>query len=110
MRDFPFFLRDPSDSFFEKKSGLHLHHVNPAFAGVYPLSAAQRAISQSLLTHLPPEASCEAAAKAVDAWAQDHADTLARTRDFLSQLEASGDLSIAKLTLANSQIHKLSDI
>jgi glutamate dehydrogenase len=74
------------------------------------LFAAQRAISQSLLTHLPPEASCEAAAKAVDAWAQDHADTLARTRDFLSQLEASGDLSIAKLTLANSQIHKLSDI
>ena len=74
------------------------------------LFAAQRAISQSLLADLPDDASRDAAAKAVDRWAQDHADALARTRDFLGQLEASGDLSIAKLTLANSQIHKLSDI
>ena len=74
------------------------------------LFAAQRAISQSLLTDLPPDASRQDAAKAVSAWAEAHADALARTRDFLSQLEASGELSIAKLTLANSQIHKLSDI
>ena len=44
---------------------------------------------------------------AADAWAKDHADALERTRSFLDELERSGDLSIAKLTLANSQIHEL---
>ena len=34
-------------------------------------------------------------------------DALERTRSFLSELERTGDLSIAKLTLANSQIHEL---
>ena len=29
---------------------------------------------------------------------------------FLAALETTGELSIAKLTLANSQIHKLADI
>jgi len=33
---------------------------------------------------------------------------LARTKSFLDELERHGDLSIAKLTLANSQIHELS--
>ena len=40
-------------------------------------------------------------------WAEAHADKLARTRNFLSELERTGDLSIAKLTLANSQIREL---
>ncbi|HEX3673191.1 MAG TPA: NAD-glutamate dehydrogenase [Rhizomicrobium sp.] len=46
-------------------------------------------------------------AKAADAWAEQRADMLARTKSFLEELERTGDLSIAKLTLANSQIHEL---
>jgi glutamate dehydrogenase len=46
-------------------------------------------------------------AEAADAWAETHADLLARTKNFLEELERTGDLSIAKLTLANSQIHEL---
>ncbi|MGN6514721.1 MAG: NAD-glutamate dehydrogenase, partial [Rhizomicrobium sp.] len=46
--------------------------------------------------------------QAADAWAEKHADALARTKSFLDELEGHGDLSIAKLTLANSQIHELS--
>ena len=46
--------------------------------------------------------------QAADAWAEKHADVLARTKSFLDELERHGDLSIAKLTLANSQIHELS--
>ena len=46
-------------------------------------------------------------AEAVKRWEESHADALARTRSFLSELERSGELSIAKLTLANSQIHAL---
>ncbi len=46
-------------------------------------------------------------AETVEAWAQAHADALARTRSFLAELERTGDLSISKLTLANSQIHEM---
>jgi glutamate dehydrogenase len=46
--------------------------------------------------------------QAADDWAEKHADALARTKSFLDELERHGDLSIAKLTLANSQIHELS--
>jgi len=46
-------------------------------------------------------------AEIVRAWADAHAEVLARTRSFLAELERTGDLSIAKLTLANSQIHEL---
>jgi glutamate dehydrogenase len=46
-------------------------------------------------------------AKAAEAWAETHADALARTRNFLAELERGGDLSIARLTLANSQIREL---
>jgi glutamate dehydrogenase len=45
---------------------------------------------------------------AADAWAEHQADALSRTKSFLDELERTGDLSIAKLTLANSQIHELS--
>jgi glutamate dehydrogenase len=43
----------------------------------------------------------------VKAWADARADALGRTKSFLAELERTGDLSIAKLTLANSQIHEL---
>jgi glutamate dehydrogenase len=74
------------------------------------LFAAQRALSQNLLAKLSGTATPQDAAKALQAWAQSQADALARTKSFLAALETSGDLSIAKLTLANSQIHKLADI
>ena len=74
------------------------------------LFAAQRALSQNLLSELPANASPDAARRAVEDWAMAHHEALDRTRDFLAQLETSGDLSIAKLTLANSQVHKLSEV
>ncbi len=46
-------------------------------------------------------------AEAVKRWEETHADALARTKSFLAELERGGELSIAKLTLANSQIHAL---
>jgi glutamate dehydrogenase len=74
------------------------------------LFAAQRAISQTLLADMAKSASPADAASAIDAWANAHQDALTGTRDFLASLEMSGELSIAKLTLASSQVHKLSDI
>jgi glutamate dehydrogenase len=74
------------------------------------LFAAQRALSQTLLKDLAPGGDEDAARRAVEHWAQAHHEALDRTRDFLAQLETSGDLSIAKLTLANSQVHKLADV
>jgi len=44
--------------------------------------------------------------KAAEAWAKAHEDVLGRTRAFLEELERT-ELSIAKLTLANSQIREL---
>ena len=74
------------------------------------LFSAQRALSRNLLGELPADASSDAARRAVESWAQAHHEALDRTRDFLAQLETSGDLSIAKLTLANSQVHKLAEV
>jgi len=45
--------------------------------------------------------------KSVQQWTRDNAQPIARTRDFLAAMEASGDLSVAKLMLASSQIHNL---
>jgi glutamate dehydrogenase len=73
------------------------------------LFAGQRALTAQALSAL--EGSTEGGraegAGAVKAWTEQHADTLERTRSFLAELERTGDLSIAKLTLANSQIHEL---
>ena len=74
------------------------------------LFAAQRALSQSLLTALAKDADRDAATRAVAAWAQAHQESLTRTKEFLAALEVSGELSIAKLTLAGSQVHKLAEI
>jgi len=43
----------------------------------------------------------------VEDWAKTQSETLERTRDFLNALEASGELSVAKLLLASSQIQNL---
>ena len=45
--------------------------------------------------------------KAAEKWAGAHEEALARTRSFLAELERGGELSIARLTLANSQIREL---
>ena len=74
------------------------------------LFAAQRALAQSLLPRMAKDARPADAAKALLNWAEKHDAALERTRAFLAALESSGDLSIAKLTLANSQIHKLADL
>jgi len=74
------------------------------------LFAAQRMLAQSLLAGLGKDAGPGDAQKALAAWEDAHKDALERSKSFLAALESSGELSIAKLTLANSQIHKLSEI
>lgn len=61
------------------------------------LAAAQRAIAGRLLGR----------GATVEEWAKDNAGALGRARDFLAAMEASGDLSVAKLMLASSQIQNL---
>ena len=60
------------------------------------LSTAQRNITRQLLRD-----------GGVDVWAKHHAQALERTKTFLNTLEASGELSVAKLMLASSQIQNL---
>ena len=74
------------------------------------LFAAQRALSQNLLAKLTGTATPQDALDALQNWAKSQADALDRTKSFLAALETTGEISIAKLTLANSQIHKLADI
>ncbi|HEY0283632.1 MAG TPA: NAD-glutamate dehydrogenase domain-containing protein, partial [Rhizomicrobium sp.] len=76
------------------------------------LFAGQRALTAAALAMLPadkaPGARAEGA-EAVKLWAASHAGALARTKSFLAALERTGELSVAKLTLANSQIHELAE-
>jgi glutamate dehydrogenase len=71
------------------------------------LFAGQRALAADALALAKAQGSRADGAEAVKLWAEARADTLARTKSFLAELERTGDLSIAKLTLANSQIHEL---
>jgi glutamate dehydrogenase len=71
------------------------------------LFAGQRALAADVLSLAKVQGSRADGAEAVKIWAEARADTLARTKSFLAELERTGDLSIAKLTLANSQIHEL---
>ncbi|HEX4534849.1 MAG TPA: hypothetical protein VH000_11505, partial [Rhizomicrobium sp.] len=74
------------------------------------LFVGQRALTMQALSSLDPakaKAKREDGASIVEAWAETHAEALNRTKSFLADLERTGDLSIAKLTLANSQIHEL---
>ena len=61
------------------------------------LSQSQRGITAKLL----------ASGGTVEDWAKKQGDALERTRAFLNTLEASGELSVAKLMLASSQIQNL---
>jgi glutamate dehydrogenase len=74
------------------------------------LFAGQRALTAQVLQGFENDKLDRTRAEgsdAADAWAKEHTDALERTRAFLDELERSGELSIAKLTLANSQIHEL---
>ncbi len=74
------------------------------------LFAGQRALTAHALVKFEgdkTDTTREDGAAAVKVWAEAHAEMLSRTREFLAELERTGDLSIAKLTLANSQIHEL---
>ncbi|HTW34137.1 MAG TPA: NAD-glutamate dehydrogenase [Rhizomicrobium sp.] len=72
------------------------------------LYAGQRGLVGDALKDAGPDATTRAqGAELVKAWADARADALGRTKSFLAELERTGDLSIAKLTLANSQIHEL---
>jgi glutamate dehydrogenase len=61
------------------------------------LSQSQRAIAAKLLD----------SGIGVEEWANRQGEALERTRGFLNSLEASGELSVAKLMLASSQIQNL---
>jgi glutamate dehydrogenase len=74
------------------------------------LFAGQRALASEALADCRPGSPAVTradGAAAVRHWEETHADALARTRSFLTELERGGEISIAKLTLANSQIHAL---
>ncbi|HEY1613646.1 MAG TPA: NAD-glutamate dehydrogenase [Rhizomicrobium sp.] len=74
------------------------------------LFAGQRALTAEALAGLtaPRDGMTRAdGAAAARAWSAAHGDAIARTKSFLDELERGGELSIAKLTLANSQIHTL---
>ena len=74
------------------------------------LFAGQRALTAEALATLDPSKARGGRADGiatVQRWTEKHAEPLTRAKAFLDALERSGDLSIAKLTLANSQIREL---
>ncbi|MBV9570498.1 MAG: NAD-glutamate dehydrogenase [Alphaproteobacteria bacterium] len=77
------------------------------------LFASQRALTDQALRESADTSGDGARAEGVKAaqiWANAHAEKVERTRNFLHELERGGDLTIAKLTLANSQIRELADV
>ena len=92
----------PSATLMEKQEG------GPKPVKTDDLFAGQRALTaQALSSAGAPKGKREGGIEIVKQWAEKHTDALSRTKSFLAELERTGDLSIAKLTLANSQIHEL---
>jgi glutamate dehydrogenase len=74
------------------------------------LFTAQRALTAdalALLDKSKAKGTRVDGAAAAKEWVTRHEETLARAKSFLAALESAGELSIAKLTLANSQIREL---
>ncbi len=71
------------------------------------LYAGQRALTAAALQDHAGQTGRAAGTEAVRRWTESHAEALGRTQSFLAALDATGELSVAKLTLANSQIHEL---
>ncbi len=72
--------------------------------------ASQRALTADALEHLESgkaKGNRADGAAAVAVWAKARADALSRAKSFITALEETGDFSVAKLTLADSQIHEL---
>jgi glutamate dehydrogenase len=74
------------------------------------LFAGQRKLAADALGLLDPahKGSRKDGAEAAEKWAAQHGEQLERARSFLTALEQAGELSVAKLTLASSQIRELS--
>ena len=77
--------------------------VDDLFASQRRLAAEALATARGQLK----KAGREQGAEAAKAWAVTRQDDLQRAEAFLSELEHGGQLSIAKLSLANSQVQKL---
>ena len=74
------------------------------------LFAAQRALTSdavSLLDRDKAKGTRKDGIEAARVWVRQHEGALSRAKAFLGALESAGELSIAKLTLANSQIREL---
>ena len=75
------------------------------------LFAGQRALTAPAALAMLPAHQAKGAradgAEAVKLWAASKADALARAKSFLDALERAGELSVAKLTLANSQYPRI---
>jgi glutamate dehydrogenase len=72
------------------------------------LFAGQRALTASALAALSQGKTGRAEGiAAVKRWVESRKDALGRAKSFFEALERNGGLSVAKLTLANSQIHEL---
>ncbi len=71
------------------------------------LYMAQRLLTAEALQRMHPETGQRDGAAAVRSWAKLRQSDVDQTANFLSQLERGGEPSIAKLSLANSQIQKV---
>ena len=68
---------------------------------------AQRLLTAEALQRMHPESGKLDGAAAVRSWAKLRRGDVEQTANFLAQLERGGEPSIAKLSLANSQIQKM---
>jgi glutamate dehydrogenase len=76
------------------------------------LFAGQRALTAHVLARFSGDKidwDRQAGIDAAKKWAAGNAGVVERTKSFLAELERTGDLSIAKLTLANSQVRALAE-
>lgn len=74
------------------------------------LYAGQRALTAKVLAqyeHEPVDRTRVEGIEAAKRWAETNADMLNRAKAFFAELERTGDLTMAKLTLAASQVHEL---
>lgn len=74
------------------------------------LYAGQRALTAKVLAqyeHEPVDRTRIEGIEAAKRWAEKNSDGLGRAKAFFAELERTGDLTMAKLTLANSQVHEL---
>jgi glutamate dehydrogenase len=73
------------------------------------LYSAQRVLAREALAHavLPKNPGPKDGKDAAREWSARHAVEVGRMRDFLSELERSGELTLSKVSLASSRIQKL---